>query len=154
MCRRCPTHDTPLQMHAVICCVPRSSDEFLMSVGIVLRKEVFKAVCYSVIVARSVVVRGQRVPLYLNLALISRLNIKRCSHVDDTPCSLYCGSAHTRNQTLALENTCNRRAVLSSAHLFLQQHCCAVAYPGILFGWGSNKFSSGQRTDRTGIWGR
>ena len=33
--------------------------------------------------------------------------------------------------------------------------CVSVAYPGILFGgWGGlNKFTSGQRTERTGIWG-
>jgi len=30
----------------------------------------------------------------------------------------------------------------------------AVAYPGILFGGGFNKFSWDQRTERTGIWGR
>jgi len=29
-----------------------------------------------------------------------------------------------------------------------------VAYPGILFGGGFNKFSWGQRTERTGIWVR
>ena len=30
----------------------------------------------------------------------------------------------------------------------------SVAYPGIWFGGGFNKFSWGQRTERTGIWGR
>jgi len=33
-------------------------------------------------------------------------------------------------------------------------HPKAVAYPGILFGGELKKFSWGQRTDRTGIWGR
>jgi len=29
-----------------------------------------------------------------------------------------------------------------------------VAYPGIFFGGGFNKFIWGQRSERTGIWGR
>jgi len=39
------------------------------------------------------------------------------------------------------------------AHSFLQDLLESVAYPGILFG-EFNKFSWGQRTERTGIWGR
>ena len=95
-----PLSDTPLQLYAVICRIPRGSAEFLMSFGIVLRKEVF---WYSVIVGRSPVVRGQTGPVYLHLALISRLKINRPSYADDTSCSLHGASAHTRHQTLALE---------------------------------------------------
>ena len=34
-----------------------------------------------------------------------------------------------------------------------RKRCQTVAYPGIFFGGGFNKFSWGQRTERTGIWG-
>jgi hypothetical protein len=35
-----------------------------------------------------------------------------------------------------------------------QGQCEAVVYPGILFRGGVNKFSSGERAERTGNWGR
>ena len=42
----------------------------------------------------------------------------------------------------------------SVPEVFWTQLPVSVAYPGIFFRGGFNKFSRGQRTERTGIWGR
>jgi hypothetical protein len=54
---------------------------------------------------------------------------------------------------------CEMLSVILWIHIGERVHRChtfllAVAYLGILFGGGFNKFSCGQRADRTGIWGR
>ena len=45
-------------------------------------------------------------------------------------------------------------SIFSTTFVWNISHSKAVGYPGILFGGEFNKFSWGQRTERTGIWGR
>ena len=115
LCRRGLLHDSPLQMHAVIFYIPSTLADF-MSVEIVPRKEVFRAVWSSVIVARSEV----------NSSSIFKRSSYQPSKNKDllTPmtCHAHCtvplANTHTRHQTLAFEdkrNCCSVQRALTAA---------------------------------------